>query len=179
MINITKNIQLREIKEKDCNVLYKLMKIIYPLAYQHFWKDKGDWYIKNQYSEENILKELSKKNAAYYFVIFKNEIIGNFRIVWDKKLENLPYKKQVKLHRIYLHGKTQGKGIGKTLLIWLEKEAIKKQYELIWLDAMNEKQQAFEFYKKQGYKYNSHSFLNFDFLYKDFRKMSQLYKIIC
>ena len=115
---------------------------------------------------------------SYYFVLFNDQIIGNFRIIWDESLEGLPEEKQVKLHRIYLHQKTQGKGIGKKLLFWLEEKAIKKGYKIIWLDAMNEQPQAFQFYKKLGYKYHSHTFLEYDLLFESVRKMSQVYKTL-
>ena len=176
MIDISENIQLKEILSTDYNVLFKLMEDVYPAAYSHFWKDDGNWYVNTQYSKKNIVKELLEENAKYYFVVFKNEIIGNFRILWDKKLSGFSDKKCVKLHRVYLHSKTQGNGIGKELINWLEKEALKKQYELIWLDAMNEQPQAFEFYKKLGFKYHSHCFLDFELLHDKVRKMSQLYK---
>ncbi len=154
------------------------MKEIYPLAYSHFWNDDGNWYVNSQYSKENILKELSQENAEYYFILFKDEIIGNFRIIWDDKLSNLSEEKQLKLHRIYLHPKTQGQGIGKQLMIWLEEKAKQKDYKIIWLDAMDEKQQAFQFYKKLNYNYHSHVFLPFNLMHDEVRKMSQLYKII-
>ncbi len=160
----------------DSESLFMLMKEVYPAAYSHFWEDGGDWYVNTQYSKENILKELLEEKAQYYFVLFKNEIIGNFRIIWDRKLADFETKKSVKLHRVYLHSKTQGNGIGKKILNWLEIEAVKKQYELIWLDAMDEQPQAFEFYKKLGYQYHSHCFLDFDLLHDNVRKMSQLYK---
>jgi hypothetical protein len=41
---------------------------------------------------------------------------------------------------------------------------------------MNEQPQAFQFYKKLGYKYHSHIVLPFDLLYDAVRKMSQVYK---
>ena len=154
------------------------MKEIYPLAYSHFWEDNGNWYVNTQYSKKNIIKELSQKNADYYFVLYNDIIIGNFRIVWDDKLQDLSKEKQVKLHRIYLHQKLQGKGIGKKLLTWLEEKAKVKGYSLIWLDAMNEQPQAFQFYKNLGYTYHSHTFLPFELMHKEFRKMSQVYKKI-
>lgn len=178
MIFITEHIQLKEISNKDSESLFTLMQEVYTAAYKHFWKDLGVWYINSQYSSENLAKELEEDNTVYYFVIFKNEIVGNFRIIWDKQLEGIENKKSVKLHRIYLHAKTQGNGVGKALLKWLEGEAMKKQYELIWLDAMDEKPQAFKFYKKQGYQYHSHCFLDFELLHDKLRKMSQLYKIL-
>ena len=176
MITISEDLELREIMDSDCESLYNLMKEIYPAAYSHFWKDGGKFYVDTQYAKENILRELSEENTSYYFVLFKGEKIGNFRIIWNKKLGELKDQKSVKLHRIYLHPKTQGNGIGKKLLNWLEEEAIKKQYELIWLDAMDEQPQAFEFYKKRGYQYYSHCFLDFELLYDEVRKMSQVYK---
>lgn len=175
-INISEDIQLKEISNIDYESLFKLMLTIYPAAYSHFWKDSGERYVNTQYSEENIQKELLEEKADYYYVIFKNETIGNFRIIWDKKLKGFEEKKTVKLHRIYLHPKTQGNGIGKTLLSWLENTAKQKGYELIWLDAMDEQPQAFQFYKKQGYQYYSHELLDFDLLHNEVRKMSQLYK---
>ncbi len=177
MIRINSEIALENILVKDTESLYELMKEVYPLAYNYFWEDGGKWYINSQYSEENIRKELVQVNAEYFFVIFKGERVGNFRIIWDEPLPDFSERlKSVKLHRIYLHSKTQGNGIGKSLLTWLENKAIKKQYELIWLDAMDEKPQAFNFYKKQGYQYHSHCFLPFDLLHDKYRKMSQLYK---
>jgi len=178
MIKISQNLQLKIITKEDCKNLFTLMKEIYPLAYSHFWNDDGNWYVNSQYSKENILKELSQENAEYYFILFKDEIIGNFRIIWDDKLSNLSEEKQVKLHRIYLHPKTQGQGIGKQLMIWLEEKAKQKDYKIIWLDAMDAQPQAFQFYKNFGYNYHSHVFLPFNLMHDEVRKMSQLYKII-
>lgn len=178
MIQISKNLVLKEIKTSDYKLLYDVMKEIYPLAYHHFWKDKGDWYVNSQYSRQIILKELGQENADYYFVIYNDEIIGNFRIIWDEKLESLHFNKQVKLHRVYLHQKIQGLGIGKQLLSWLEQKAYENNYNLVWLDAMDEQPQAFQFYKKRGYKYHSYSFLPFELLHDNVRKMSQVYKVI-
>lgn len=178
MITISENIQLTSVLSTDAKFLFKLMKEIYPVAYSHFWTDKGYWYVNTQYSEENILKEISEENSDNYLVLFKDEIIGNFRIIWDEKLKGLTQEKQVKLHRIYLQQKTQGNGIGKKVLSWLEDKAKQKGYEVVWLDAMNEQPQAFQFYKKLGYKYHSHIILPFDLLYDAVRKMSQVYKEI-
>ena len=159
MIIINKNIQLQPILKKDIALLQNLMSVIYPAAYKHFWEDGGLFYINKQYSEENILKELSQEKCDYYFIVYKDEIVGNFRIIWNEKLTGFSIEKQVKLHRLYLHSNTQGKGLGKILLSWLENKAKEKEYDIIWLDAMNAQEQAFQFYKKRGYIYQSHTFL--------------------
>lgn len=178
MIQITKNIALKSITLSDTTALYLLMKEVYPLAYKHFWKDDGTWYVENQYSKENIEKELSETESSYYFVLFNNEIVGNLRIIWNQPLHGLEAKKSVKLHRIYLHASTHGKGVGKQLISWIETRAKSKGFDMIWLDAMDEQPQAFQFYKKLGYQYHSHEFLDYDLLFDEVRKMSQLYKIL-
>ena len=178
MINISEKVQLKEVLKLDTETLFMLMKEVYPSTYQHFWKDKGDWYVNTVYAAQNIEKELLEPNANYYFIFYKGAIVGNFRILWDHKLKGLENKKSVKLHRVYLHPKTHGKGIGKSLLTWLENTAKNKGYELVWLDAMDEQPQAFQFYKKQGYQYHSHQFLDFELLHDHVRKMSQIYKEI-
>lgn len=179
MIQISEHILLQPILLSDCKELFDLMQHVYPPAYKHFWNDDCSWYINNQYSSKNILKELNQVNSEYYFVVYQGKKVGNFRFVWDEKLNNLPFKKTVKLHRIYLHKNTQGKGIGKTLLYWLENQAKQKKYDAIWLDAMDKKHQAFLFYKKLGYTYHSHCYLGFKLLKEEYRKMSQLYKHLC
>jgi GNAT superfamily N-acetyltransferase len=178
MILIEPSLKIQSIKSSDYTTLFNLMKEIYPPAYSHFWEDNGDWYLNYQYSKENFLKELYQENSDYYFVIFENEIIGNFRIIWNEKLRGFSVDKHVKLHRLYLHNKHQGKGIGKKLLSWLENKAVQKNFDIIWLDAMYEQQQAFQFYKKQGYKNYSHTFLQFENMFDKYRKMSQVYKLL-
>jgi GNAT superfamily N-acetyltransferase len=152
------------------------MKEIYFAAYSHFWTDEGDWYVKEQYAKVNLEKELAEENAPYYFILFKNEIVGIFRFVWEEKLDDILGEKQLKLHRIYLHPMAQGKGIGKKLLLWLEQKALKKGYLIVWLDAMDKQIDSFEFYRKLGYSYHNHVFLPFDLMHKEFRRMSQIYK---
>ncbi len=178
VITVTESIQLEEVQLEDSKTLLTLMDEVYKAAYKHFWKDEGSWYVQTQFSKNNLEKELSEDNTNYYFILYNGEKVGIFRILWGKKLSGFDNQKMVKLHRIYLHEKTQGKGVGKQLLTWLEEEAIKKQYELIWLDTMDEKPQAFEFYKKVGYQYHSHCFLDFELLFEEMRKMSQVYKIL-
>ena len=42
MITISENIQLKPILASDSETLFRLMKEVYPLAYSHFWVDKGE-----------------------------------------------------------------------------------------------------------------------------------------
>jgi GNAT superfamily N-acetyltransferase len=178
MIKVTEYIYLKTVLSSDTAALFTLMKEIYLPAYDHLWTDKGDWYVNTQYAKEPILKELLAENSEDYFILFNDEVVGNFRFIWDEKLAGLSEEKQVKLHRIYLHSKTQGKGIGKKLLAWLDAKAVNKGYKIIWLDVIDAQPQAFQFYKKLGYQYHSYVFLPFQLLHESVRRMSQLYKAL-
>jgi len=43
---------------------------------------------------------------------------------------------------------------------------------------MVEQEDSFKFYKKRGFIYHSHIHLDFELMYDDFKKMSQIYKLL-
>jgi GNAT superfamily N-acetyltransferase len=132
MISITKDIQLRSILIEDQKELFDLMKRIYPPSYKHYWKDQGNWYINDLYTVKNVEKELSEKDTEYYFVLFQQQIIGIFRIVYHVDPYNEKDKSFVKLHRLYLDQTIQNKGIGKQLMTWLIVKVRKEGYPKLW-----------------------------------------------
>ena len=87
MITVTKNIQLQPILEQNIQLLYQLMCKIYPPAYHHFWKDKGAWYVDYIYTKENVIDDLKTPNTNFYFIVFKSEIVGVFRVVHGETLK--------------------------------------------------------------------------------------------
>ena len=109
MLQIREHIGLKPIKEADAAALFTLMNEVYSAAYKHFWKDQGEGYIQRQYGAENMAKELREEQTAYYFIVVNEEVVGNFRILWNGELLGFPHKKSVKLHRLYLHPKPTGK----------------------------------------------------------------------
>ena len=52
------------------------------------------------------------------------------------------------------------KGIAKELLDWLDNLAKEKNYDLIWLKAMDTQEQALRFYKKRGFVIANKTSLN-------------------
>ena len=178
MITVTKNIQLQPILEQNIQLLYQLMCKIYPPAYHHFWKDQGAWYVNYIYTKENVIDDLKTPNTNFYFIVFKSEIVGVFRVIHGETLKGFEEKKAIKLQRLYLHQNVQGKGIGKKLMRYLIEKSTNEGFDILWLDAMNSHTQAFNFYKNQGFKYHSHIFLPFELMHDQHRKMSQIYKIL-
>ncbi|MDJ0644561.1 MAG: GNAT family N-acetyltransferase [Flavobacteriaceae bacterium] len=176
LLKISDTLKLQPISLEDHNTLFNLMLEIYPPEYKHFWEDGGAWYINSQYSKENLIKELSEPNQAYYFVLYNNEIIGILRLLFDISLDALHTKKAVKLHRIYLHQKMQGKGIGKQLIMHIESIVKQKHYEVLWLEVMQKQPQALHFYENLGFVLvDSYSYQK-ELLYKKYRTMYAVYK---
>jgi GNAT superfamily N-acetyltransferase len=178
MIKITKDIQLQSISLVDQSVLYNLMKRIYPPAYQHYWQDGGNWYVNDLYTLENVQKELNENNAHYYFVLFRNQIIGIFRIVYQVDPYNQKEESFVKLHRLYLDQSIQNKGIGRHLMIWLIDQLKKEGYPKLWLDAMEKQPQALHFYQKLGFEIIDKVALDFPLLIDKYRGMYKMIKTL-
>ena len=176
MISITEHISLQNITIENHAQLYDLMCEIYPPEYNHFWLDDSSWYINSQYSKENLAKELTEDNQHYYFVVYKEEVIGIVRLLFNLEMKSLPDKRSVKLHRIYLHPKVQGNGIGKAVLNYIETFIKSKNYEVLWLEAMEKKPLALKFYQKFGFKIGDAYLYEFDLLKKDYQKMIAVYK---
>lgn len=178
MIFVSNEIRLKAIQPDDYQKVFELMNEIYPAAYEQFWEDKGDWYLKSQYNKNTVLEELNQKDSFYSFIYFKDSLVGIMRVLWKTSLMDTNNHNEVKLHRLYLKPSLQGKGIGKQLLQWLEKECLKSGASLLWLDVMDKKSQAVAFYKNIGFKHHSSCKLPFKLMFREYTDMSQLFKKI-
>ena len=174
LLKVTKDILLKDITNQDLEKLIDLMSRIYHPAYINYWKDKGDWYVTKLYNKENLENELKVAAADYFFILFKDKIIGIIRIVWNLDTHYQIDKNYVKLHRLYIDQKLQNEGIGKTIMTWLVDEARKKGYSKLWLEVMEKQEQAFHFYKKIGFKNVDKVSVDFPLLYDEFRGMYKM-----
>ncbi|WP_242094238.1 GNAT family N-acetyltransferase [Aestuariivivens sediminicola] len=161
MITLDKNLCLKSIDTSDGDTLFNLMQTIYPPVYGHLWVDNGDSYLQELYSESNLRLELKDPKAYYYFVIFKYKLVGILRVITNTSMPGVMSNSMVKLQRIYLSPKIQGKGIGKHILNWIEETFCKENGAALWLEVMDSQPQAIGFYenmgfiKKDAFAYNS------------------------
>jgi GNAT superfamily N-acetyltransferase len=155
-----------------------LMRRIYLPVYKHLWSDGGRWYLNTFYTKEHLEKELKEPHSRYYFVDFKNKIIGILRILLKKPLLNLASPNPVKLHRIYLDPMVHGKGLGKLLMSWVENHYCRPGPALLWLEVMDSQEPAIRFYENLGFQ-NAHAFrLPYKAMYKQLRGMYSMVKEI-
>jgi len=175
-MKISENIFLQELQNNNYGELYELMYRIYPPEYNAFWKDDCSWYINNQYSKNNFQKELLEENQRYFFVIHNDKKVGILRLLFDENPEKISDKKCLKLHRIYLDNKIQGKGIGTAVLKQVDEIAKENNCAFVWLEAMEKKPLAIQFYQRNGYQQFDEYFYEFDLLRKDYQKMMAFHK---
>lgn len=178
MIQISEHISLKSISLNDHKELYDLMKRIYPPAYTDYWKDDGEWYVNDLYNKENIEKELSEKDAPYYFVLVENKIIGILRIVYYLDPYHQKDEEYVKLHRLYLDQCAQNKGVGRKVMSWFINKIQEEGHPKIWLDAMEKQPQALHFYKKLGFEIIDKVSLDFQLLIDEYRGMFKMVKVL-
>jgi GNAT superfamily N-acetyltransferase len=177
MIHISENIQLQNITIKDHTKLVSLLEKIYPPAYKHLWKQEDySFYINKFFSKENLQKELKDVDANYFFVLYKSEQVGIFRIKYNCEFADQPNASSSYIHRIYLSENAQGKSVAKSLFYWAETQCKQKGNNLIWLKAMDSQKQALRFYEKQGYIFSSKTKLDFNLIHEHLRGMHILYK---
>ena len=169
MIIINPNLNLVPVKLEDQEKLFGLMSEIYPAAYADFWKEDCEWYLDLCFSQKNLAKELARSSAHYFFIKFNGFKAGIFKYDFPLSPQQLEIPNAMKLHRLYLHSDLHGTGVAKALMNWLETEAKSKNLDFIWLEAMEQKQQAKIFYEKMGYQLALTYQLEFDLLKPEFR----------
>ncbi|MTI31148.1 GNAT family N-acetyltransferase [Xanthovirga aplysinae] len=178
MTRITDDISLLQINISDHQKLYDLMKKIYPPVYQHLWPDKGEWYLKEIYSEENLRKELNNPNSRYYFVLYDKDIVGILRVLLRENFPETKKNHSTKLQRIYLDSSVHGKGIGRKLITWVEKIFCTQKNSLLWLEAMDSQDKAIRFYEKLGFKINGNFRYPSEMMHENLRGMYRMSKEI-
>ncbi|WP_194852573.1 GNAT family N-acetyltransferase [Nonlabens antarcticus] len=151
-IGINARLLLQPIKVSDQKKLSSLMMDIYRPVYQHLWFDDGSYYVDSQFNTENLTLELAVSNAPYYFIIFEEAPIGILRFINHLSTPTGSIEPSVKLHRIYLAPSAHGKGVGKKVIQWLSQEAHKNKQQYIWLECMDTRLSAYNFYKHLGFK---------------------------
>lgn len=174
--NVSNDVFLEPITLGDQLALFHLMEKIYPPMYAHLWPDEGKTYLDAQYSKENLERELEDPNSHYYFVLFEGLPIGILKVLVNAPLEGIQSAHMVKLQRIYLDPSIQGKGLGKLLLEWVEKEYCAEAGTTLWLEAMDTQHTALGFYKKMGFEIVAKFQFESEFMVENYRGMYKMAK---
>lgn len=109
-------------------------------------KEQIDFMFGEMYTPESIYKQMDFLGHEFY-VLYENGIPQGFASISEMIHEE---QSTYKIHKLYLLPETQGKGLGKQLLNFIENE-YKEKAKYIILN-VNINNPAYQFYLKMNYK---------------------------
>lgn len=170
---VSKIVSLEPVSIEAYDKLKDLIWKIYGQSYTHIWSDSGKNYLNETYSKEKLEMELSDKNAQYYFMKSEGEAVGILRFITNLNIHNKVDSNSIKLHRIYLDKKVQGKGIGTQIIRWLEKEYPTCN---IWLEVMDTQSSVINFYERLDFEIVDKTQINSKYIVPRYKGMYLMVK---
>jgi ribosomal protein S18 acetylase RimI-like enzyme len=119
----------------------------WPIAYGEILSKAQLDYMLNAFYNEEALKD-SVANKGHHFILAKE---GEETLGFASYEHHYNQKQQTKIHKIYILPETQGKGIGKTLINFIEKVAKDTDLTALSLN-VNRFNKALHFYQKLGFE---------------------------
>lgn len=177
-IQINHRLSLVVVDRANAANMYDLMKDLYLDAYSHLWSDKGYWYLDHAFSLPKVISDLAVQRSRYFYIHHDEEPIGILRIIIDEPFDEQDPTYQVKLNRIYLTTATQGLGLGKKVMNWVEHHYCSERPTLLWLEVMDSQKQALVFYENLGFIIREDFRLPFERMHSSLRGMHRMYKLI-
>lgn len=126
---------------------------------EHNTKEDLEKYLKESFASEKLSAELENPNAAFYFAVLNEEVIGYLKINFGDAQTELKDNKSVEIERIYVLQAYHGKKIGQ--LLYNKAIEIAREYKAsyVWLGVWEENHRALQFYKKNGFvPFDTHIF---------------------
>lgn len=116
-------------------------------------------YLDESFSAEKLASELSDPDAAFYFAVSGEEVIGYLKLNFGASQTELNDNRSVEIERIYVLKEFHGQKVGQMLYekaIHVAREACA---DYIWLGVWEENPRAIAFYEKNGFKpFDKHIF---------------------
>lgn len=108
-------------------------------------------YIRLNFSEENLSKEISNPKFEYFLIFYNDKIAGFSKVIFNAVNENILNTNVTKMERLYLLEDFYGLNLGAALLDFNIKIAKENNQTGIWLNVWVENHRAISFYKKVGF----------------------------
>jgi len=126
-------------------------------------------YIKNSFSTEIQLNELSRPDIIFLIAELEDEPVGYAKLKMNSDNESVKGTKVVEIERIYASQAYIGKGVGKELMKACINEARQRGCDSVWLGVWEKNPRAVDFYTKWGFKeVSTHIFMLGDDPQRDF-----------
>ena len=131
----------------DFDTIRSIAYETWPIAYGEILsKAQLDYMLGAFYNDTALKESVSQKRHHFVLANEGNQTLGFASFEW-----NYDHQKQTKIHKIYILPKTQGKGIGKKLVDFVEKVAKENDSDALSLN-VNRFNKALNFYQKIGFE---------------------------
>jgi|ERR1035437_3062732 GNAT superfamily N-acetyltransferase len=144
-------------------------KLLTDLAYTTFWdafahhpkNEPNDLahYMRQAFSLEQIISELSDPNNVLIIAMFDDEPAGYAKLIYESTEPDIVAEWPVELARLYSHQRYLGQGVGQALLDECIGKAKDAGRDVMWLGVWEYNPRAKRFYEKNGFQVvGSHTF---------------------
>ena len=152
------------IEKVSSNNIDELQKISRDTFFESFVTSTSEenmqHYLENNFSKEQLTKEIEHNDSEFYFAILENEVIGYLKINYSAAQTELKDDHTLEVERVYVRNNYYGKGVGQQLLDYAIQIAKQKNMQLVWLGVWENNHRAISFYKKNGFvTFDTHVFM--------------------
>ncbi len=151
----------KQCKKED---LKELMSIARSTYYDAFIAENSaenmKLYLDFAFDKEKLSTELENEETEFYFAYLMDELVGYFKINWEKTQDNINDKEAVEVERIYVMREFQRKKLGQQMLEKTIELSKSKGAQYIWLGVWEKNIKAIRFYERNGFeKFGEHDFM--------------------
>ena len=176
MMSALEKIDIHKASISDINELQKISRDTFLETFAHSTSEENmRHYLENNFSKEQLSKEIEHEPSKFYFATLENAVIGYLKINYSGAQTELNDKKSLEVERIYIGKEYYGKGIGQLLLNFALQIAKQQQMDYVWLGVWEENHRAIQFYLKNGFiTFDKHVFMLGEEVQNDFMMKLEL-----
>lgn len=156
-------ILIRPAKSEDAKLLTELAYKTFWDAFAHHPKNAPDdlaAYMRQAFTEEQLLNELSDANNIFLIAEYEGETAGYAKLIIGTIEDGVTAENPIELSRLYSHQRFLGKGVGQTLIDECFSIAKTNGHDVMWLGVWEYNPRAQKFYQKNGFHFvGKHTFL--------------------
>ena len=170
------SISIHKITIHNINDLQKISRDTFFETFTHSTsKENMLHYLENNFSKEQLSKEIEHEHSEFYFAKLENAIIGYLKINYSGAQTELNNQKSLEVERIYIGKEYYGKGVGQLLLDFALQIAKQQQMDYVWLGVWEENHKAIQFYLKNRFiTFDKHVFMLGEEVQNDFMMKLEL-----
>jgi ribosomal protein S18 acetylase RimI-like enzyme len=151
-MNVLEKIEIHRATIANIDELQKISRDTFFETFAHSTSEENMCqYLENNFSKEQLSKEIEDEHSAFYFAKLENTVIGYLKINYSGAQTELNDQKSLEVERIYIGKEYYGKGVGQLLLDFALQIAKQQQMDYVWLGVWEENHRAIQFYLKNGF----------------------------